>query len=116
MTCPLCDYEHSRRSWIGSVIYQGKEFPYSECLSCRSLYCDRMPDEETLAEMYGPGYEESQTGNPCLDDPKEPARVAQWLKKLHGKVFIDYGCGTGELLSEALRLNWEAIGVELDER
>jgi len=116
MPCPLCDYKRSRPSWMGSVLYQGKEFEYVECLSCKTLYCDPMPDSETLAQMYGPEYAAMHSDNWYVDDPKQPQRVVDWLGKLKKGVFIDYGCARGHLLSEALRLGWEAIGVELDER
>jgi SAM-dependent methyltransferase len=74
-----------------------------------------MPDDQTLAEMYGPDYATSFTEDPGIDDPKEALRVMKWLKKREGGTFIDYGCGAGLLLTEAAKLNWQAIGVELDE-
>ena len=116
MACPLCNHEHARPSWVGSTFYRGREFTYVECLSCHSLYCDPMPDEETLAQMYGPEYATSFEDDPGIDDPKEATRVVRWLKKEAGeRTFIDYGCGAGMLLVEAARLSWQAIGVEFDD-
>jgi SAM-dependent methyltransferase len=116
MACPLCDREQSRPSWVGSTFYRGREFPYVECLACGSLYCDPMPDAETLSQMYGPDYATSFQEDPAIDDPKEALRVVKWLKlRAGGGTFIDYGCGTGTLLIEAAKLSWQAIGVELDE-
>lgn len=112
MACPLCNHQGSRPSWLGSTFYRGREFPYVRCVSCGSLYCDPMPDEQTLAVMYGPDYATSFTEDPGIDDPKEAHRVVQWLRKRDGGTFIDYGCGAGLLLVEALKLNWRAIGVE----
>jgi SAM-dependent methyltransferase len=100
---------------VGSTTYRNKVFPYVQCLSCGSLYCDPMPDEETLAQMYGLDYATSFIEDPGIDDPKEVRRVTRWLEKSEGGMFIDYGCGTGNLLVEAAKLNWRAIGVELDE-
>jgi SAM-dependent methyltransferase len=114
MSCPLCAYDRARSSWLGSTFYHGKEFPYLECRSCGSLYCDPMPDNETLSQMYGEQYATSFTHDPAVDDPKEPLRTLEWLKRLGGGTFLDYGCGAGSLLVDAARLNWRAIGVEFD--
>jgi SAM-dependent methyltransferase len=65
--------------------------------------------------MYGPDYYEGGNGaNIFAEDNKDPLQVVRWLKKIGGGTFIDYGCGTGALLTEALKLNWRAIGVEFD--
>jgi SAM-dependent methyltransferase len=73
-----------------------------------------MPDEATLAEMYGPAYETSFRADQAVEDPKEPQRVLEWLRRLGRGVFLDYGCGSGSLLVQAAKLGWEPIGVELD--
>jgi SAM-dependent methyltransferase len=75
-----------------------------------------MPDDETLAVMYGPEYATSFEEDPGIDDPKEALRVVRWLRQeTGGGTFVDYGCGAGSLLIEAARLSWQAIGVELDD-
>ncbi len=116
MTCPLCNYQQSRASWLGSIFYMDREFPYLECLGCRSLFCDPMPDDETLAKMYGPEYQVGFDINPEIEDPKEPSRVVEWLKRIKGQTFVDFGCGSGHLLRQAMHLNWQAIGVEFDRK
>src|SRR3712207_6705260 len=102
MTCPLCDHAQSRPSWLGSTFYQDQEFTYLECLLCKSLYCSPMPDDETLAEMYGAGYAQAVAGEPGEDeDSKDPQRVVEWVRKEKPGTFLDYGCGGGQLLVEA---------------
>ncbi len=114
MSCPLCDHERAEPSWLGAVSFKGREFSYPQCLSCRSLYCSPMPDDEVLGQMYGPQYETSFDSDPTAKDPKEPGRVVEWLARLSPGTFVDYGCGGGELLVEAARLGWEVMGVEVD--
>ncbi len=114
MTCPLCDAEESRPGWVGSTLYQGVEYPYVECTSCGSLYCQPMPDERALALMYGDDYAKSVAADGGVADPKHPERVVAFLKEHAAGRFVDFGCGDGRLLSEARMLGWEAIGVELD--
>ena len=114
MNCPLCDYSKSRPSWVGSTYYLRRAFSYFECLSCGSLYCDPMPDAETLAQMYGPDYGNNFGADPSGDDSKDSRRVLELVKKLNAGTFIDYGCGGGELLVEVAKLEWRAIGIEFD--
>jgi SAM-dependent methyltransferase len=73
-----------------------------------------MPDDETIAQMYGTAYSESFKVDPHVDDPKEPGRTLEWLRRLGGGTFIDYGCGEGTLLVQAARLGWRPYGVEFD--
>jgi len=115
VACPLCNENQKRDSWLGITRYHGKEFPYSECTRCRSLYCDPMPDDQTLAEMYGPGYAMSFAADPSVDDPKEPEKVLALLAKGTRGTFLDYGCGKGDLLTAAKKLGWNAVGVEFDD-
>jgi SAM-dependent methyltransferase len=78
------------------------------------MYCDPMPDAETLALMYGPDYQ--QCGDETIEDPKEPERTIGWLSRLGQGTFVDYGCGSGALLLRARDMGWTAVGVELDTR
>lgn len=112
--CPLCASRAARPSWLGSLQYDGREYPYAECASCGSLYADPMPDERALARMYGPEYMTAFKDDAGMDDPKEPERVVEWLRGHPAGTFIDYGCGAGRLLSDVARIGWRAVGVEFD--
>src|ERR1017187_9024632 len=114
MTCPLCGCDRKGPSWLGSTCYRDRQFDYVQCGSCGTIYCDPMPDDETVAQMYGMGYSESFKVDPHVDDPKEPGRTLKWLGRLGGGTFIDYGCGGGTLLLQAAELGWRPYGVELD--
>jgi SAM-dependent methyltransferase len=114
MSCPLCDHQLSKPSWIGSALYLGKEFNYVECLSCNSLYCDPMPDWETLSQMYGADYQSSFGAEAADDGSRDLHRIIELLKGMRRGLFIDYGCGAGAVLTEVKKLNWRAVGVEFD--
>jgi SAM-dependent methyltransferase len=114
MACPLCGCDTKGPSWLGSTYYRGRQFDYVECRSCGTMYCDPMPNDETLAQMYGIGYSEAFQEDPHIDDPKEPGRTLEWLGRLGGGTFIDYGCGEGALLVQAAKLGWRPYGVEFD--
>jgi SAM-dependent methyltransferase len=114
MNCPLCANDQSTPSWLGSTWYRGQEFPYVECSRCHSLFCQPMPDESVLRVMYGADYTQDDGGSLYVENPKEPNRVLEILKSQPSGTFVDFGCGSGELLVEAKKLGWNAIGVELD--
>jgi SAM-dependent methyltransferase len=115
-TCPLCGASGSHESWLGSLRYDGREFPYVECESCRSLYADPMPGEETLASMYGPQYEAMVSTGHGIVDPKERGRVVAWLRTQPTGTFLDYGCGVGRLLEDVKASGWRTLGMEFDPR
>jgi SAM-dependent methyltransferase len=101
---------------MGTTWYRGREYPYSECSACATLYCDPMPDPDTVAGMYGQAYgaafahADVETGN-----PRDPDRVVDWLERAEKGTFLDFGCGDGELLAAVSGIGWRALGVELDE-
>lgn len=101
-------------SWLGSTVYAGEEYTYRQCLACGSLFCDPMPGPKALGQMYGTEYE-VRFGGHVIDDSKDPERVTEWLGRLKPGTFLDYGCGPGNLLVDAQKLGWRAIGIELDE-
>jgi trans-aconitate methyltransferase len=112
--CPLCSSRQCTGSWHGSIFWAGKEFPYLECDSCGSLFCSPMPDGDVLAKMYGRGcaaeYECERTDLCCGD----AERVLDILRRVEGRTFVDYGCGSGLLLAEVTRLGWRSMGIEWD--
>jgi SAM-dependent methyltransferase len=113
-TCPLCDTAASRPSWLGTLQFDGRLYPYVECVGCGSLYACPMPDEHALARMYGPVYESEAGGGERVGDPKDPESLLALLASLTPGTFLDYGCGDGSLLSRAARAGWNAVGVEFD--
>jgi SAM-dependent methyltransferase len=113
-SCPLCGCEKRRPSWMGSIDYDGRAYVYEECLTCRSLYCDPMPDSDVLTRMYDTKYVGLHPDNGAISDPKEPLRVVRWLEQNGPGVFLDYGCGAGALLKSAASVGWEAIGLEFN--
>jgi SAM-dependent methyltransferase len=75
-----------------------------------------MPDEALLAAMYGPEYKDVHEYGEGILDPKEPQRVANFLRTQPRGVFLDYGCGPGSLLREVAKLGWRPVGIEYEEK
>ena len=82
------------------------------CRGCRSHYCNPMPDAGCLESMYGTGYR-AGSGLQTVSDPTKPGWVLAWLDRLTTGTFMDYGCGSGELLVAAKQRGWEVLGIEL---
>lgn len=114
MPCPLCDETRFESSWFGSVLFEGQRYDYVRCLGCGSSFCDPMPSGATFARMYGPTYAEAGDPDPGVADPKRPEWILAWLGRRKPGVFVDFGCGSGSLLTSAGRLDWTSVGVEFD--
>ena len=71
-----------------------------------------MPDAAVLAEMYGPAYRNQPGAEEAVADPKDPRRVLALLRQRKPGTFVDYGCGSGDLLVEARAAGWTVCGVE----
>jgi SAM-dependent methyltransferase len=73
-----------------------------------------MPDDQTLASMYGPDYVELFHGSENMGSAANFAEVRQWLQREARGKFIDYGCGAGFVLRAAREAGWNAVGIEFD--
>lgn len=106
MFCPFCLSSQLQKSWL-SVRYLDKTYDYLECSDCGSCVCDPMPDEATLMRMYGPDY---------YADDAHAERFDRVLGLLNGDggVFLDFGCGSGELLEMAAKKGYKPVGVEFN--
>jgi len=98
MSCPLCNHDGARQSWLGSTLYGEREFSYLECSFCHSLYCSPMPDEQALARMYGVEYATAVAADPAAgDDSKEPTRVVERLAEERTSLSSAAQAGDGAL-------------------
>ncbi len=115
-SCPLCGHSDHRPGWAGETVFLNRSFSFRECLGCGSQFCEPMPDDKVLREMYGPAYAAAFGDDTGEDgESKQPELPLGWLERLGSGTFVDFGCGDGELLLRARELGWRAIGVEMDE-
>ena len=112
--CPGCGSTRTKPSVFGTTLYRDHHFNYLDCEECRSIFVDPMPDQQTVAQMYGPDYlqflstEESHGGEESVKE------VLTFLSENEKGVFLDYGCGAGKLLKDVSNIGWEAVGFEFD--
>lgn len=68
-----------------------------------------------LRNVYGAEYLHVNQSADCPGSPKDHRWVIRALQQRPPGIFIDYGCGGGDLLVKASRIGWDARGVELNE-
>lgn len=113
--CPLCDSRELALSWL-KLGYDGKTFDYRECVECRSLFCEPMPDEATLAKMYDSSYcdPDAEVDNGEANLPDKFDEVIELIKGRPPGMFLDFGCGEGELLRDVKALGWDTLGIDFN--
>ena len=71
-----------------------------------------MPGHQTLERMYDNEYVLAPETHEGPAAPSDPGYVLQRLQATDKGVFIDYGCGRGDLIKAAQQLGWEVTGIE----
>ncbi|MFA5149996.1 MAG: methyltransferase domain-containing protein [Candidatus Omnitrophota bacterium] len=117
-SCPICK---SHRSKFFVEVYR---YPYVECLDCGHIYCQTPPKAGAVNRLYAGKkgercpqdsvYAHETIFNKrikCITRPKVDF-VKSILKP--GGIWVDIGCGTGELLIAAREAGWQVKGVEAD--
>jgi SAM-dependent methyltransferase len=111
--CVLC--AGCLESWDSQLFaWRGFSYRYLRCQGCKSLVCDPMPSDQLLAELYGAGYASAFPDSYQIESPRNREWVCAHLASRPPGTFVDYGCGDGSLLAEAVGAGWNAYGVELD--
>jgi SAM-dependent methyltransferase len=111
MTCLFCASEKIIDSPYENTLFNDKEFSYLKCGNCNLVYINPFPDNGDLEKMYPITYQGALAGSPngCYD----------WLFKDIEKTgkynrILDYGCGEGKFVLEAITKGYEVTGVEFN--
>lgn len=122
--CPLCR-STSLEKLPFEYWYQHEPFPGCKCRSCGLMFLSIQPDRETLEEMYGEHYFESdfRCGSApasyfSTEEPfaKEAASALKLIGELTGRStgrLLEIGCAGGWLLKAAREAGWHVKGVEI---
>ncbi|MGF7078360.1 class I SAM-dependent methyltransferase [Mucilaginibacter sp. UYCu711] len=111
MACLFCGSDKVVNSPYESTLFNNKEFSYLKCASCDLVYISPFPNNDDFEKMYPITYQgafaTAATGR------------YDWLFKdieksgKYSKV-LDYGCGEGKFLLEAMAKGYEVTGVEFN--
>ena len=140
--CDLCGGDLSE----ASPVYVFNDFPLVRCAGCRLVLTNPRPTRDEISNFYGNGYYSFlPSGTPSFKQRVKDAVVAElgdyptstpgwpkWILKVAAPLLrahimvvpphvpkgrlLDAGCGSGSFLRWALRMGWEATGLEVDAR
>jgi len=122
--CPIC---HSRdlaviptpRHWVGETLFcrHADLLGLTRCIVCDFVFVNPRPDESSLDEFYS----SHDFANDAVMAHEPASRraalqlagVERFMRPRGGARLLDYGCGEGLLLREALAAGWNAIGYDI---
>lgn len=116
--CPICD---SPRYELFTVIF---DYPYHECKNCGHIFLATPPSEQAIKDLYsGKGENRTIQGDIYIGEDIFRERIQQIARPKiefclehieRPSLWIDVGCGTGEILEVLKEENIPAIGIESD--
>ena len=125
--CPLC------KSGLFLNYKEVKDYAVSQetfiicnCTNCGLKFTNPRPTEEAIAPYYDfPEYfsheDKAKNLTQLVYQVVRKYTIAKKVKflsslKPNEKEYLDYGCGTGELLSKASKQGWKVTGIEPNEK
>jgi SAM-dependent methyltransferase len=124
MPCPFCHCEQTKNTAYPKNIFNKKEFIYVRCLKCRLVYLNNCPDENDYTAMYPPSYQKNEVITSIQTAPykKLPGLRFSYgfqfdlIKKQTpgGPRILDYGCGTGHFIANAINSGFHCDGAEFN--
>ena len=117
--CPICG---SRRHERFVTVFG---FVYAACGDCGHIFCQTPLDPSAAASLYSAEEDERRCAQAAVyvDEELFRARIetiarpkAEFVASVVSErgVWVDVGCGTGELIAAAAELGWRCRGVESD--
>lgn len=115
--CPIC----GRSNHVKFVTIYG--FDYEQCLNCGHIYLRDIIGKKEMKQLYQGGQNKSLQHTVYLSEELFEKRVEQiaspkveWVSSEVKKkgLWIDIGCGTGEILFAAQGLGYKVLGIDAD--
>ena len=107
--CLFCDNTETTSTSFEDTVFNNKNFEYVQCANCKLIFVDPLPDANDLIKMYPVEYQ-----------GKLAASAAGAYDELFTKIkaagnfdtMLDYGCGGGRFIVEALEKGYTVTGTE----
>lgn len=122
MPCPFCNTSNTKSAAYPANQFNNKKFEYVSCNKCHLVYLKDYPDSDDYTSMYPPAYQSSKVESELIPDvyKKMPGLRYSYgyqfdlIKKQIGAKasILDYGCGTGHFIANALANGFEVSGAE----
>lgn len=124
MSCPFCNSQRSKTAAYPKNSFNQKIFQYIKCGDCGLVYLKDFPGEEDYEVMYPPSYQRNEAETDIQGDPYVKL---YGLRVSYGAQFdlirkhvgdnakiLDYGCGTGHFLGNAVHYGFACDGAEFN--
>lgn len=107
--CLFCNSESFADSLFEDTIFNSKRFEYITCNSCYLIQVNPLPSLDDITKMYSMDYYEFKKVRPS----NEYDSILSQIKQLGNfKTLLDFGCGGGRFLVNALDKGYEVTGVD----
>jgi SAM-dependent methyltransferase len=117
-TCPICSCKNHKQ-FVN--IY---DYMYVECVDCGHIFSQAPPDEQAILSLYADESDKHSVQRQIyIDEELFKKRIEQIARPkvdycssiipVEG-LWVDLGCGTGELLAAAAEKGWQTKGIEAD--
>lgn len=121
MACLFCGSKTVQDSGLPLNRYNSKVFTCLTCTGCGLIMVDPIPSRDDLEKMYPPSYQQGVSKAKIDSHKKQPGLRFSYdrlfalirLKGTAAKV-VDFGCGNGQFVSNALEQNIAIEGVEFN--
>ncbi|TDQ17072.1 methyltransferase family protein [Algoriphagus boseongensis] len=124
--CPLCKSGHFlNHQEIPDFAVSKESFVICRCTNCNLLFTNPRPGQEEIGPYYEfPEYfshdDESKSLTQSIYNLVRKRNIKNKIHLIESYVrkgtWLDYGCGTGELLYAAKENNWKVAGIEPNEK
>ncbi len=108
-TCLFCGNTQTSSTCFEDTVFNNKTFEYVQCSQCDLIFVHPLPNEDDLMKMYPVEYQGALAGDAY-------GRYDELFQKIntYGKytTVLDYGCGGGQFVVEAIRNKYTVLGTE----
>lgn len=107
--CLFCEHSNYRATPFEDTVFNDKTFKYLQCNNCDLVYVHPLPDSEDLQKMYPVEYQGELAVKPTGQYKSLLDKI-----KTNGTFhsLLDYGCGGGRFISEAIIDGFNVTGTE----
>lgn len=108
--CLFCQHPKYKNTPYEDTVFNNKTFKYIQCTNCGLVYVDPLPNADDLTKMYPVEYQ----GALVTKVTGFYDNLFEQINKTEGNytTILDYGCGGGRFVVEAINKGYSVTGTE----